>query len=957
MKQKSLVSLLFLLVAFAAFAQSSKTVLQGVVRDDTTKEPVYMVTAVVKELGLWSVCDEQGRFRIPGLAPGTYTVEFSMLGYETVQTEIVVKKDQAQLVKDVLMKPTSLALDEITVTAKEGGEMNSSSKIVKQTLEHIQPSSLKDVMQLLPGSVTENPNLTSVNALSIRDFSGNAANALGTALIVDGASLSNDANMQVLSNGTATNAQSTAGAGVDARQVSTDNIESVEVIRGVPSAEYGDMTSGAVVVKTKAGITPWEVRLKADPALKQVYVGKGFSLGDKKGVLNFDADYAMAYRDVRTVADAFDRINVQAGYSNTFAKKVTFNVKLRGNYAKASSQSDPDLFLDELEMQRDRGLRLNINGRWIVSKPWLTNIEYVASGSYTDQYSRNKTYLAAGRVAGTTSMEAGESIGFFTPYQYYADVEVFGAPIDAQAKVVANQLGVYGNVSNKVMLGLEYKLQGNTGKGKLFDTQLPPNPGKASFRERSFKSIPFLHRFTAFAEDKVKVAFGEPFLEVQAGVRASGLYAQGITDMARFVAVEPRLNGRFVLLNRKHGFRQLSLRGGWGISYKMPSMVYLYPELAYADRVSFSYNDIDANQFGLAIVTTQKQDTQNQSLKLQKSVNFEAGIDFDAGVVSGSLVYYNEHLTNGYTFLTQYVPMEYERYGYTWNNGAPKQTLIPSGKTPVYRNHGIYVDGIQQPSITDTTFMAYSIPVNGVTNNKWGVEYTLDFPEIKALNTIINVSGAYMNMSSYYTAQPHYLYGSTVNGRTFPYIGIYAGSTQSSNGSVREKCSANVRFITHIPQIAMVVTLTAQVVFMDRSRQTNTLDGISQVYCYDDNGTRLTGEAALQDTRHVKRVNPLYVMDRSGHVQPFTQAMEQDASYENLIVTTNTPTYYLMNGYPVYGLLNIRLTKEIKQWATVSFYANNFLNLKGRVNNSVTGYPQDKNIPIYFGAEVKITLK
>jgi hypothetical protein len=56
-------------------------------------------------------------------------------------------------------------------------------------------------------------------------------------------------------------------------------------------------------------------------------------------------------------------------------------------------------------------------------------------------------------------------------------------------------------------------------------------------------------------------------------------------------------------------------------------------------------------------------------------------------------------------------------------------------------------------------------------------------------------------------------------------------------------------------------------------------------------------------------------------------------------------------------MLNIRLSKEIGKWATVSFYANNFLNLRGRVRNTVTHYPNDRNTPLYFGAEVKISIR
>ena len=314
--------------------------ISGKIVEDGGREPLFMATVVVKELGLWSVTDERGEFKITNIPAGKYTVEFSNLGYETREMVLDIKKDLKGL--NVLMKTQSLALDEVVVTAKEGGEITSSSKISAQTIEHIQPSSLKDVMQLLPGSITENPNLTSVNSLSIRDIGSNTANAIGTALIVDGASLSNDANLQTIStssmvNGSSGNAASTAGGGVDARQVSTDNIESVQVIRGIPSAEYGDLTSGAVVVKTKAGITPWEVRVKADPQLKQISGGKGFALGNNGGVLNFDIDYAKAYQDIRTPASAYDRVNFQAGYSKNFVKKLTFNVKLRGNYSNARS--------------------------------------------------------------------------------------------------------------------------------------------------------------------------------------------------------------------------------------------------------------------------------------------------------------------------------------------------------------------------------------------------------------------------------------------------------------------------------------------------------------------------------------------------------------------------------------------------------------------------------------------
>ena len=919
----------------------------GQVLERGSGEPVVLASVVIQELGLWAVTDADGRFTLTGVPAGRQQLVFSLLGYETLTLPLEVKGNVSKL--KVELAVSSLTLDAVVVTAKEGGEITSSSKISKQTLEHIQPSSLRDVMQLLPGSVTENPSLTQVGSLSIRDIGTNAANVAGTALIVDGASYSNDANLQMLSTGTGMgegqgNVASTAGGGVDSRQISTDNIESVEVIRGIPSVVYGDLTSGAVVVKTKAGVTPWEVRLKADPQLKQISFGKGFPLGGKGGVFNFDADYAHAASDVRTPSSAYNRVNFQAGWSGQVKGRFTINAKLRGNWSNATNASDPDLALDELSQARDRGLRLGVNGRWTLNKPWITQLDYLLSGSITDQFSRSRVYQgSAGRTPTSTAMYDGENEAFFTPAQYYSDVQVFGRPIDAQAKLTAHQLGRYGAVTNKVLAGFEWKSQGNVGRGKVFDVTLPPSPGSATaFRERSYRDIPFLHALTGYVEDNLKLPLGGTQLELQAGARFNTILASGVSTGA-FFGIEPRVNARYVLVKRNSGLRELVVRGGWGLTSKMPSMIYLYPEPAYKDMVSFYYNDFDANGTGLAVVTTQRAETDNPELRPQRSRNIEAGVEFDAGKLSGSVVGFHERMRDGYGFITEYTPMVYKRYGYTWKNGAPSQVVLPSGAQLDWCIGSVTMDGQPLPSISDTTFMALSRPANDIATDKWGVEFTLDVARIPAISTSINVSGAWMHIESQSTAYTQRLYAGTSNGRSYPWVGIYGGSSTTSTGTAKDRFSSNVRFITHIPQLAMVVTLTAQMVFFESSTNLCTFQG-KDMAVYDP-------EAATW------KVSPLYIMDRAGRTMPFTEEMAQDPQYRNLILTTNTDTYYVRQGYPFYGMLNLRLSKEIGKWATVSFYANNFLNLRGRVRNTVTHYPNDRNTPLYFGAEVKISIR
>ena len=51
------------------------------------------------------------------------------------------------------------------------------------------------------------------------------------------------------------------------------HVEGVEVVRGIPSAEYGDLTSGMVVVHSKIGVTPWQLKGKVNPGLMNYSLG------------------------------------------------------------------------------------------------------------------------------------------------------------------------------------------------------------------------------------------------------------------------------------------------------------------------------------------------------------------------------------------------------------------------------------------------------------------------------------------------------------------------------------------------------------------------------------------------------------------------------------------------------------------------------------------------------------
>ena len=63
-------------------------------------------------------------------------------------------------------------------------------------------------------------------------------------------------------------------------------MESVEIITGIPSVEYGDLSNGIVKINTRHGVQPFIIEGSVNQHTRQISVNKGFDLGRNFGVLN-----------------------------------------------------------------------------------------------------------------------------------------------------------------------------------------------------------------------------------------------------------------------------------------------------------------------------------------------------------------------------------------------------------------------------------------------------------------------------------------------------------------------------------------------------------------------------------------------------------------------------------------------------------------------------------------------
>ena len=259
------------------------------------------------------VTDEAGVVIFRHLTGGDYTLKVQYVGYSTVERSVRV--GETHLV-EVVLREESHAIREVIITAKEGQGPTSASQIGQDAIQHLQPSTFGDLMELLPGGFSRDPDLTSPETIKIREALIPAANVprlwarigmgnystarLGTQVMVDGIPMNTHADLQSFKGlwRPEFSKHIFMNRGVDTRQLSVDNIDHVEIIRGIPSVEYSNLTSGLVKIHRKR-FSGLEGRMKADMASVQCYVAQGLELQDSTLNLLFSADYINAFSDPR----------------------------------------------------------------------------------------------------------------------------------------------------------------------------------------------------------------------------------------------------------------------------------------------------------------------------------------------------------------------------------------------------------------------------------------------------------------------------------------------------------------------------------------------------------------------------------------------------------------------------------------------------------------------------------
>lgn len=960
---------------FAVTIVAQQVTVAGKVVDENSRQPIEFASILMKESGRWAITDSNGNFSIKGVSTGKTTMVIQCLGYATQTLYLTIAKDIPKM--NIKLKEESLKLDEVTVTARrKQDEATTSFSIDRAALDQQQILNIGDVATLLPGGKTINPSLMSDNRMALRSSSQERGNAsFGTAIEIDGVRLDN-------------NAMTGETAGASTRNISASNVERVEVVTGIPSVEYGDLSNGVVKVSTRRGKSPFIVEGKISQLTRQIALNKGFDLGHHKGLLNVSIEHARSFSDAASPYTAYQRNIISLHYMNVFMRDrmpLTLNVGLTGNAGGYSSDADPDELLDDYQKMRDNTLRGHFDINWLLNKSWITNLSLKGSLSYADK--KSESYYSASSASAQPyihSMQQGYFIA--TDYDENPQANIILGPTgywyvkrlndskpmswSLKLKAEKNASLPFGqsSIRNHLMVGLDFSGSHNGGRGTYYeDMRYAP-----TWREYRYDELPSMNNLALYIEDKIMVPTGKlSSLELTAGLRDDITLISG-SDYGTVSSLSPRINSRYIFWrNRRNRLvNSLTAHAGWGKSVKLPSFQILYPTPGYADRLAFASTSTSDNRSYYAYHTHVSKAIYNPDLRWQYTNQTDIGIEMDIKGTRVSLSAFHHKTCRPYMSTDVFTPMTYRYTPPSSLNG----TGIDTGnrRFTVDQQTGIVTlsdaSGLQparELAYTDrNTYAVNNRYINGSDIDRYGLEWVVDFAQIKPLYTSIRLDGNYY----YYKGTDDMLFAdiplgvnTTMTGnQPYAYVGWYRGANVTSagssanasvsNGTLSKQMNLNMTLTTHIPKIRMIVSLRLESSLYHYQRQ------ISDYGFYDD---------------QLMAVYPEYytTWDAPTQLIPFAEkyqwARENDTTLYNdlskLVVHANYPYVTEPDRLSSYYSANLSVTKEIGDHVSLSFYANNFFRNMSTVHSSQTDLEtslfSSGYIPsFYYGLSVKLKI-
>lgn len=803
-------------------------------------------------------------------------------------------------------------LQEVVVTAQEQTAQSSASVIGKEAMQHLQPSSFTDILQTLPGGTTKDPNLTNANTIRLREATNGAgsgdydASSLGTSFVIDGAPVSTDANMQYVQSDVsgADAKRNSVGAGVDMRTISTDDIEKVEIIRGIAGAEYGDVTSGVVRIERTSKPTPWRARFKADGFSKLLFFGKGIGWNNEQTVLNFGLDYLNAKADPTNTLENYQRITGSVRLQQKWQAedyRIRWQSHLDYTGSIDNEKIDPDIHNNREDSYRSQYHKLSWNNTVVFSPKsrvesqktyfdWRLSVQANLSGEIDRIDQTRFVQLTTPKNPAIDNMQEGEATVAFLPYKYTAQHTVEGLPLNVFVRPKAEFYFSTWRLDHKANIGIEWRYAKNFGRGQVYDLSRPLNYS-SQLRPRAYYDIPATNQLAWYIQDDITFPVHEHVsLDLNIGLRGTSLLGLG-NDYAVSgkCYLDPRAN---LTVNFPFAKGKVYIAAAVGQHTKMPTLLQLSPNLLYMDLQAPDKAIAPADE--TMQIYTHIVNPTNYALQPARNLKWEVRAGLDIQRHRLSVTYFEEDMQNAFRGMMQVEPFRYTINESTYNR------LLP-----------------------------YSSTANGSRVYKRGVEWQYQSPRIPAICTRFTLNGAwlrtvYSNSEQMFSTEksPGIIDGVNV---TDHYIGLY----DWTEGYIRESLSSNLVADVYIQKIGLTVSATLETTFYTASKT------------MEKNGRPVA-----------------YISSEDGKLHPYGNAEAEDAILKTLIFDYNTGQF-IRRTVPFEGYLNLRVQKSITRFASIALYVNRLLDIlpdyqvSGTNGGMVTIH---RTSSPYFGMEINLNI-
>ena len=222
----------------------------GRIYDKATREPLIGANILVKGTNLGASTDLEGYYFVLRVPPGTYDLQISMVGYQTIVVQNVkVQVDLTTTINEFLSQ-TTVQMAEVLVEAK--------SKLVQKDVTSTRRQVTQENIRVVPGleavtdifktqggafisSAPQSITLAGGSQIQVRDASVKDINVRGgrggeILYVVDGLPVTHP-----------------IYGGRSVLDLNVTDVENVELLTGGFSAEYGQAQSGVVNINTRSG--------------------------------------------------------------------------------------------------------------------------------------------------------------------------------------------------------------------------------------------------------------------------------------------------------------------------------------------------------------------------------------------------------------------------------------------------------------------------------------------------------------------------------------------------------------------------------------------------------------------------------------------------------------------------------------------------------------------------------